>query len=153
MNNPRLVHLSTLLLITIFLFGCSSSKTSIEGKVYRSDSKQPNENAHVAIFDSKVTFENLPSSDPIYETTTNSKGQYKFDNVVEGAYQILISLPGSDPALSTCTKIPDPGLEWLFYSLSYDAVGNPDTIKYRTDKSFNIAAGENLSKDFSWTCK
>jgi hypothetical protein len=161
-NPHKSLLASGFLLAVLFLSACgippatatpTPITTSIEGKVYRADTGQANQGTRISIYDSSVTFENLHSSEPVYETTAISEGEYKFYDVQEGSYRILVSLPGSDPSLSTCTRVPEPWAGWRFLSLSFDSVGKVDTINYWTESSFQIAIGEHLRRDFAWECR
>jgi len=153
MKNISTIYASLFLCILLILSACGSAQAPLSGKVYRTEPEKANKSAQVALYASTVTMETFAEAKPLAETTTDANGQYVFSEIAEGAYLILVTLPGNDPALDTCTMVPRAGEAWIFYSLSYDAVGNPESIKYFSTESVTIKAGETLVKDFGWNCE
>lgn len=136
------------LLITASSFALDQPKTtSMKGKVFRSDTKQPIANAQIVLLDEKKS----DKQDNSIDTKTDDQGNYSFPNVVAGNYTVSIRAWYPTQEEAPCQLL-----------MAKTADKNSTVVVMRDKgkvvqqifiKSFSIKAGKEIAKDFDFACK
>ena len=146
----RIVIIFGLLLVTASASSLAFDQpktTSMKGKVFRSDTKQPIANAVIELRDEKRS----EKHDNSIDTKTDDQGNYSFPNVAAGVY--TVSIRASYPAQE------DAPCQFLIAK----TVDKNSTVMVMQDKDkyvqrvfikgFSVKAGKAIARDFDFACK
>jgi len=118
-----------------------------KGKIFRSDTNKPIENAHVILLDDKKS----DKQDNSQETKTDADGNFSFDRVVAGKYTISIRV--------TYDKEEDVPCHLLLGKLKGEkdsqllVINESGKQIYQVFiKGFSLKADKNVTKDFDLVC-
>jgi hypothetical protein len=147
------------------LFGKKQASTSstIEGRVFRSDTNQRPIKTTIVLLDPTLADQNNPAF-KVAETKTDDQGNYKFSNVKPGTYQMtffalfssVADLPFDEKEYGYISSLDN---KWLLQRLP-----QPDMVVISgleqeirdgkaSLKTFDIAMSEVLRKDIDIRCK
>ena len=121
--------------------------TSMKGKVFRSDTKDPIPNALILLLDEKKS----DKHDNSVETKTDDQGNYTIPSVASGVYTISIrawyKTQEEAPCQLLMAKTSDKN------STVMVARDKDKFVQQIFIKGFSIKAGKEIMKDFDFTCK
>jgi len=127
--------------------GDQPKTTTMKGKVFRSDTKQPIANAHIILLDEKKS----DKKDNSIDTKTDEQGNYSFPNVAAGTYTVSIRAwyPTQDdaPCQLLAAKTADKN------SAVVVAADKDKFVQQVFIKGFSVKAGKEIVKDFDFMCK
>jgi hypothetical protein len=121
--------------------------TSIKGRVFRSDIKQPIPDADVVLLDD----EKLNRSEKNMETKTDANGEYTLQGVKPGKYGIVVSVSYKDEKDLPCGKEVD---RFINNGVGVTSWRDKELfLQHATTPAFSVSAGRALIKNFDFSCK
>ena len=127
--------------------GDQPKTTTMKGKVFRSDTKEPIANAQIVLLDEKKS----DTKDNSVDTKTDEQGNYSFPNVVSGTYTISIrawyAKQEDAPCQLLAAKTADKN------SAVVIAQDKDKFVQQVFIKGFSVKAGKEIVKDFDFLCK
>jgi hypothetical protein len=131
----------------IFL-AASSPTTSMKGKIFRSDVNQAIPDAVVLLTDE----DKLGSGEKPFETKTNANGEYSFEQLPQGKYNIQVKVWFDRPEKIPCHDTLAATTQEKNSSVIIMPEG--DRFLHRVLISgFKVKAGKPISKDIDIVCK
>jgi len=126
-----------------------SNTGTLNGKVFRSDTNVPISNSYILLMQETEK----PVDAQHFDTRTDDKGKYKFNDILAGKYTVLIyswyrNRSDVPCAESTAAKTVDDGhvtVEWQWKSNAF--------MEIVTLRGFAIDADHERSKDFDVACR
>lgn len=149
MNARKLIALGALiLLMSVWSQATDKPKTSsLKGKVFHSDTKQPVANASIILLDEKKS----DKQDRSVETKTDDQGNYSFPEIAAGKYTVSIRAwyPTQEdaPCQFLMGKTSDKN------SAVTVARDKDRFVQQVFIEGFSIKAGKEMTRDFDITCK
>jgi hypothetical protein len=151
----RIYYILMITLITILLWpgseiirGASSSTTSMKGRIIRSDINQAIPDAVVTLTDEDKS----GSNEKPFETKTNANGEYSFEQLPQGKYNIQVKVWFDRPEKIPCHDTL--AATTLEKNSSVIIMPDGDRFLHRVLISgFKVKAGKPISKDVDIVCK
>ena len=149
MNIRRLIALGALVLVMSSLSEATdkTKTSSLKGKIFLSETKQPLANASIILLDEKKS----EKQDRSVEAKTNDDGNYSFPEIAAGTYTVSIRAwyvtQEEAPCKLLMAKTADKNSTVM-------VVREKDRFVQQVFiKGFSIKAGKEMTKDFDVTCK
>jgi hypothetical protein len=149
MKLRKLITLAALVLATSALSQATDQPktTSLKGKVFLSNTKQPVDNASIIFLDEKRS----DKQDRSVETKTDEQGNYSIPEIAAGSYTVSIRAWYPTQEEAPCQLLMAKTAEKN--STVTVARDKGRFVQQLFIKGFSIKAGKEMTKDFDFTCK
>jgi hypothetical protein len=127
--------------------GDQPKTTSMKGKIFRSDTKQPIANAQIILLDDKKS----EKQDNSVDAKTDDQGNYSFPTVAAGKYTVSIRAWYPKQEDAPCQLLAAKTADKNSAVVVLEEKGK--FVQQVFIKDFSVKAGKEITKDFDFACK